>query len=479
MSSISSAGIGSGLDVNTIITQLLAIERQPIDALKVKSKQIDTQLSEFGKLKGLFAAFRDASLKLSSNDTWGLATGTSSDATAAGVSVRSGAALGSYSLQVQALAAAQSLASGVFASSTATPGAGTLRIELGAWDSGSAFTPKAGATAVDITVAATDTLAQVRDKINAAGAGVTATIFTDASGSRLLMRSSTTGAENAFRTTVTDDDGNHTDAAGLSALAYDPSAGVSVMTRTETAADAAATLNGLPVTSASNTLTDIVDGVTLTLSKVTTAPVEIKVVQDTASLKTAVQGFADAYNALNTLLASELKYDATSKSGGPLQGDSTAVGMQRQLRTLMGTSSGASSLFGRLADVGLNMQRDGSITVTAEKLDSALADLPEMQKLFANIDAGVPANNGIARQLRTMGDALLGFDGPISTRTEGLTMRKDFNADQQERLELRVQMTEKRLRAQYTALDAMMGKLSGLSEYVSQQMAMFTNSNKS
>ena len=479
MSTISSAGIGSGLDVNAIITQLLAIERQPIDALKVKSRQIDTQLSEFGKLKGLISTFRDAALKLTRDETWSLATGTSSDATAVGVAVRSGAALGSYSLEVQSLAASQTLASGVFAGSTATPGAGTLRIELGAWDSGSAFTPKSGATAVDITVTATDTLTDVRDKINAAGAGVTATIFTDASGSRLLMRSSTTGAQNGFRTTVTDGDGNPADAAGLSALAYDPSASIAQMTRTETAADAAATLNGLAVASASNTLTDIVDGVTLTLGKVTTAPVEVKVVQDSAGMKTAVQDFADAYNALNTLLASELKYDAASKTGGPLQGDSTAVAMQRQLRTMMGTSSGASTLFSRLSDVGLAVQRDGSIAVTATKLDTALADVAEMKKLFANVDAGVPANNGLARQFRLLGDAMLGVDGPISSRTEGLTMRKDFNADQQERLETRVAMTEKRLRAQYTALDEMMGKLTGLSAYVTQQMAMFNNSSKS
>ena len=102
-----------------------------------------------------------------------------------------------------------------------------------------------------------------------------------------------------------------------------------------------------------------------------------------------------------------------------------------------------------------------------------------MKKLFANVDAGVPANNGLARQFRLLGDAMLGVDGPISSRTEGLTMRKDFKADQQERLETRVAMTEKRLRAQYTALDEMMGKLTGLSAYVTQQMAMFNNSGKS
>ncbi len=231
----------------------------------------------------------------------------------------------------------------------------------------------------------------MRDKINAANGGVTAMDLTDASGSRLMMRSTATGAVNAFRTSVIDADGNNTNANGLSALAYNLSAGVARMTRTETAVNAAATLNGLAITSPSNTLVDVVDGVTLTLSKVTTGAVGVNVVQDNESLKKAVQAFADAYNALNTLIAGEVKYDAASKTGGPLQGDSTAVGLQRQLRTLTGSTSGASSVFTRLSDVGLEMQRDGSLSVTAGKLDAALANLPELKKLFAHSDILVPA----------------------------------------------------------------------------------------
>jgi flagellar hook-associated protein 2 len=449
MATISSPGIGSGLDVNSIITQLMAIERQPITDLKTKSTKIQAQISEYGKLKSAIAAFRDASLKLTSNDTWGMTVGSSTDSAAVGVTVKSGAAVGGYSLQVQTLAKAQSLASGVFASAAATPGAGTLHIAR-------------GTTAADIVVEATDTLADVRDKINAANAGVTAIVFTDASGSRLLMRSTATGLANTFEVT------------GLPALSYPPAGGAG-MTQTEAAADAAATLNGLPITSPSNTLVNLVDGVTLTLGKVTTGPVDIGVVQDNDSLKKAVQAFADAYNALNTLIAGEVKYDAASKTAGPLQGDSTAVGLQRQMRALMGSSSGASSVFARLSDVGLEMQRDGSLSVTAGKLDTALANLPELKKLFANTDTLVPAKNGIARQFRTMGDSLLSIDGPMTTRTDGLRKRIDMNQDAQDRLDLRAAQTEKRLRAQYTALDATLGRLSSLSSYVTQQMNVLNN----
>ena len=452
MTTISSPGIGSGLDVNSIITQLVAIERQPIDALKAKSTKIQAQISEYGKLKGAIAAFRDASHKLTSGDTWGMTVGSSTDSAAVGVTVKSGAAVGSYSLQVQTLARAQSIASGVFASAAALPGAGTLHIAR-------------GASAVDLVIEATDTLAQVRDKINAANVGVTATVFTDAAGSRLLMRSSATGLANAF------------EVSGLPALSYS-AVGGGGMTLTESASDAAATLNGLAITSPSNTLANVVDGVTLTLGKVTTSPVEIGVVQDNESLKKAVQAFADAYNALNTLIATEVKYDAANKTGGPLQGDSTAVGLQRQMRALLGSSSGASSVFARLSDVGLETQKDGSLSVAAGKLDTALANLPELKKLFANSDTLVPGNDGIARQFRAMGDSLLSVDGAITTRTDGLRKRIELNQDAQDRLDLRVAQIEKRLRAQYTALDATLGRMSGLSQYVTQQMAMFTNSTK-
>lgn len=479
MTTISSPGIGSGLDVNSIITQLMAIERRPIDALVAKSSAIQAQISEYGKLKSAMSAMRDAALKLSERTTWGASTGVSGDATAVGVSVKSGAATGSYAVQVLSLAKAQSLASAAYASSAALPGAGTLRIETGTWGAGqTSFTPGATA-AVDIVVSATDTLAQVRDKINAAGAGVKATILTDGSGARLMLQSAATGMANAFRTTVTDDDGNPADSLGLSALAFDPSAGAAVMTQAEAAADASATFNGLPITSASNTLADLVDGVTLTLSKVTTAPVTIDVKQDNEALKKDVQAFADAYNALAKLIAGQVKYDAASKTAGPLQGDSAAVGMQRQLRALVGTASGASSVFSRLSDVGLELQRDGTLTVDAGKLESALARLPELEKFFANSDTLVPANNGIARQFRMLGDQMLSVDGVISTRSEGLNKRIETNRDQQERLETRLLQTEQRLRAQYTALDSKLGQLSAISAYVTQQMAMFTNSAKS
>jgi flagellar hook-associated protein 2 len=479
MATISSPGIGSGLDVNTIITQLVAIERQPVAALQTKATKIQGQISEYGKIKSAMSTFRDAASKLTNLDTWGQTLGASSNAAAVAVTTSSGAAAGNYAVQVQALAAAQSLASGVFPASSATPGAGTLRIELGSWGANQAsFTAKTGATAVDVAIEATDTLAQVRDKINGANAGVSAVIFTDGNGARLLMRSTATGLENAFRISVTDGDGTPTDGAGLSALSYDTTPASRQMSRTQTAANAEATFNGLPVNSASNTLTNIVEGVTIKLTGLTAEAVDIGIVQDSDALKKAVQSFADGYNALSTLIANQTKYDAATKTGGPLQGDSSAVGIQRQMRLLAGASSAASGTFARLADIGLSTGADGQMTVNATKLDNALANPAELKKLMSNADPLDASKVGIARQFRNFGDAFLKFDGPLTTRSEGLRSRLDQNKDQQDRLNERIAQTEKRLRAQYSALDTTLSRLNGLSSYVTQQVAQFNNNNR-
>ena len=189
---------------------------------------------------------------------------------------------GSYSIEVQRLASVQSNATGVYASADALVGEGTLHIELGTWGAGqTSFTPKAGATAVDIAVGPpAESLAQLRDKINASNSGVVASVLTDASGARLVLRSAATGEANGFRVGVTDTDGNNLDGIGLSALAFDPSAGILTMAQALAAANASASLNGLPIASASNTLSNVLDGITLTLGKVTTAPVLVEAKPD-------------------------------------------------------------------------------------------------------------------------------------------------------------------------------------------------------
>lgn len=463
MATVSSAGIGSGLDVNSIITQLMAIEKQPLTSLQTKATTIQSTVSEYGKIKSAVSTLRDLSVKLASTTTWGQTTSTSSNP--AVTASTNNSAAGTYSVEVQSLASVQTLATDVMAS-TATPGAGTLRIELGTWGAGqTTFTPKSGATAIDVAVTATDTLGDIRDKINSAGAGVTALIMTDASGSRLLIRSNASGAANAFRTT------------GVAALAFDPSVGLAALTQSQTAADAAATINGLAVTSESNTLASIVDGLTLNLTAQTTSPVTINVVSDTETLKKTLTDFAAAYTAVVKLIAADTKYDPVSKKGAILQGDSAAVGLQRQLRNLASAASGASAMFAHLSDAGLQVQGDGSMTVNASKLDSALANVAELKLLFSNSSLTDPTQDGFGKRFRVVTDSLLSVDGALTTRTDGLAQQLQRNQKDQDALNIRLDAIEKRMRAQYTALDATMARLTSQSSYITQQIAAFNANN--
>jgi flagellar hook-associated protein 2 len=470
MATLSSPGIGSGLDVNSIISQLVAIERQPLQQLQREASSLQTRLSTYGQIKSALSAVRDAAAALARASAFTATTGTSSDPSAVAVTTGSGTLSGSYAIEVQSLASVQSNATGVYASAGALVGEGVLHIQLGSYGAGqTTFTGAGPEIAVDVGPPA-DSLASLRDKINAANAGVVASVLNDANGARLVLRSAATGAANAFRIRV-DDPGS----SGLSALAFDPSVGITTLAQALAAANASAMLNGLPVSSASNTLNEVVDGIKLSLGKVTAGAVQVDVKPDQAATRKALDAFVTAYNSLNTLISEQTKYDATTRTAGLLQGDSAAVSIRSQLRNLVGANGGISTRFARLADIGFDVQNDGSIKLNETKIATAVANPAELQKLFANTDLAVPANNGVATQLRNFVDQLLGADGTISNRSEGLRKRIDLNSSRQTQLNERAEAVEARLRAQYTALDRQLASLTGLSTYVNQQFGPNSN----
>jgi flagellar hook-associated protein 2 len=226
------------------------------------------------------------------------------------------------------------------------------------------------------------------------------------------------------------------------------------------------------VTSATNTLTGVFNGLTLTLAKVSATPVQISVAQDTAGITKAVQTFVDAYNGLSTLLSTDLKYDSSTKVAGPLQADSAAVSLQRQLRNIVGGASSASSTFTTLSQVGLEVQTDGTLKLNSTKLTNALTSNPsELKKLFTNVDLTTAANNGIANRLRTFGDSVLGTSGLLTSRIAGLNTKLSHNQKDQDNLNNRLDATKARLQAQYSALDSKMASISSLSTYITQQIA--------
>lgn len=467
MATLSSTGIGSGLDVSTLISGLMAVEQRPLTLLQTTQTTLNTKLSKIGTLQSYVSSMRDAAQKLASVSLWKQTSATSSNS-AVGVATDGSAAAGSYAVSVQQLAGPQTVSSGVFSGSDAVPGAGTLTIELGSWDgepSPTGFTPKSGSSAVVVMIDADDTLAEVRDKINAAAGGIAASLVTDASGTRLALRSSATGAENAFRIGA---DG------ALSGLAYDATAS-SPMTRSQTAANAQATVNGIAVSSASNTLDGVVEGLTLTLRAVTTGDAQIDVSADTAAQKDAITSFVSAFNTMASYIRTQTKYDADSKTAGDLQGDSTVLGLQSQLRAVLNQQSSAADSWSTLSDIGISMNSTGQLTVNDSKLGAALADPTQLRQLLAT-DGDDNASSGFMDRFRDLGNAVLGTDGSLTSRTASLQALIDRNQDSQDAMQRRLDATQARLEAQYQSLDTLMASLSSTSTYLTQQLAAMTKS---
>jgi flagellar hook-associated protein 2 len=446
---ISSPGIGSGLDVDSIVSQLVALERRPIELLQEQKTKLTTQLSSFGLLQSYMANLQSAAGELAKASLWTKNTATSSASDAVAVTASATAAAGSYRVEVTELATAQSLASAANAAgSTAVIGTGTLSIQVG---SGSAV-------AVEIT-SADQTLEGIRSKINAANAGVSASIVRDAAGARLVLTSRTTGAANTVTVTTSGGDG------GLAALTN-----AGGLSQIQPALDAAFTVNGLPLTSASNTLTNVVDGITLTLAKKGTGPVTVTVGSDSAAMKKSVTDFVSAYNDVSRYLAQQTNYDESSKAAGALQGDRTAVGLEGKLRALLQQSSPASSVYSELSDIGLELQRDGTLKVNDSKLTAAVQNPAELALAFTT------TATGFGQRFKALGDSVVGTDGLLSSRTAGLRATISRNEKDQARYEDRVARVQARLLRQYSALDASLGQLNSLSTYMNQQI---TNWNKS
>lgn len=486
MSTISSPGVTSGLDVNSIVTQLVALERRPIEQLQAQASTIQTKLSSFGLLQSYATNLRDISAQLAKPSFWQQTVATSADPTSVAVTSTATAAAGSYAVQVTQLAQSQSIASAAFASGDTVVGTGTLRIELGTWDAGfTGFTANPAKTAVDIPISVPDnTVEAIKTKINAANAGVTASVLRDATGARLVIRSNDTGSVSMVRLSVTNDgDTDDTNAAGLSGLAFNPpaaalGAAANQMTQKQAGLDATATINGLAVSAYSNQLTDVIDGVTLNLSKTTTAAVGVTVGLDTTAQRKAVNDFAKAYSEMSQYIAQQTKYDASNKKAAALQGDSSTLSLQSTLRNAITGSSTASSVFSRLSDIGLEMQTDGTLKVNDTKLSSALQKPTELAKLF-NATANESAAQGFGVRFKTLGDQLVSSDGLISSRTKGLRERVTRNEAEQQRYEARVSMIQQRLLKQYTALDVQLGRIKGEQSALTQSLQALTANNQS
>jgi flagellar hook-associated protein 2 len=469
MSTIS--GASGAIDVNGIVSQLMSIERQPLQGLQKTLSGIQTRMSAWGRLQGALSAFQDAARALTGLDTWRASKATSGDETAVKATAGDGAVRGVYELVVQRLAQRQTLAGERLSGSDAVVGGGTLRVQLGTWDADAgAFTANPDRPEASIAIPENATAAQVRDAINAADAGVTASLVNDGVGTRLLIRSASTGQENAVRILVDDADGNGTDAAGLSQFAYDPVAAQGSgrnMTQTQAAQDALVSVSGLEVTSATNAIDDMIENVTVDLRKAGEQTVTVDVAPDTESMRKAVQKFVDAHNELNKVLADLTRYDPATRVAGPLQGNNTVTAIQRQVRSVLQATMGTGDL-GRLADAGIEVQRDGSLAIKSGRLDAALANPSKLQTLFASSDDDA-SKVGIARRLDGLLSGILGSEGAITGATNSLRSRQQAVERQRSAFEDRLTLIEARLRRQYTALDSSLAQMNSAAAFLASR----------
>ncbi|MGF6524909.1 flagellar filament capping protein FliD [Variovorax sp. PvP013] len=495
MATISSAGIGSGLDVDGIVTKLMAVEKQPLTSLQTKASTLTSKISAFGTIKSQLSSLSDAAGALAKAAIWDGKTAATGNAAAISASLAGtpSASISSFEVSVSTLARAQTAASAAVSPPGSTVGSGNLSIALGSWSGGPtpAFT-QGTAAAVSVAVTATDTMSSIATKINAAGAGVSATVIKDASGERLMMRSSTTGEAAGFRIQTTDD-GTST-GPGLGVLAFDDPAGGKGMAagKVQYGQNAKATINGIDVSSPTNTLADTVTGVSLTLSQVTTTPVQIDVTSDTSAMRTAIKTFVTAYNATNDMFNSAMKYDATTKTAALLQGDGTTRGLQNALRSMVGATSGGGAIK-QLSDLGISVGKDatGNLVVDDAKLTKALADPAAVRQFFSAAAATTSATGttgttgtgavgdattGFATRFAAFTQDAIGTGGSLSGKTDSLQAQKTANGKDQDRVNTRLTLTEARLRKQYSALDTTVSSLTALNTYVTQQIAQWNKS---
>lgn len=394
MASISSPGIGSNLDVNSIVTQLMAVERQPLQALDRKEASFQAQLSAFGTIKSSLTNFQTALQSLNDVNKFQAYKATIVDSSVATVSAANSAATGNHSLEVGKLAQSQKLVAAGVASSTTSIGNGTLTFEFGTISggtfngttgkyTGASFTAD-GAGAKTITIGASNnSLTGIRDAINAAKIGVTASIVNDGSGTpyRLSLAATDTGATKSLRITASGD-------AALSNLLAHDASGTQNLAETSTASNAEFKIDGVSITKSSNSVTDALEGVTLNLLKTNVgAATQIGVARDTTGAKGAADSLVKSYNDLNNTLKNLGAYNAASKQGSILQGDVTLITLHSRIRaTLTDALKGAAGSYSNLSQIGIAFTKEGTLTLDSTKFQAAVEAAPnDIATLFATV----------------------------------------------------------------------------------------------
>lgn len=440
---LSSLGLGTGLDVNAIITALVnAQEAGPQAQITNQTNLDNNKIAGLTALQTTLSGVQSALNELTSASTYATYTTAFSNSSLGTASTLPDASPGTYSLNVTQLAAAQKSVSAAQAS-TATVGTGTLNISVG------------GKT-MNVAVGATDTLSSIASNINngSGNPGVTATIVAGVNGNQLVLTSTSTGSANAF--SVSAGSGS---SSGVSTLAS------ALNTPSTAAANAQLTIDGISVSSPTNSVSGALTGVTLNLS--TTGSSQLTVAQSTTPITTAVNDFVSAYNTYASTVSQLQSYNSTTKVAGVLLGDATLSAVQSQISSVLGSKVSSSSV-GSLANLGITRNADGTLALNSTTLANTLASNPSsVQQLFTGA-------SGIATQLSTQVTGFNSSSGALQSRINNLNKDLTDLTSQQTALNARMAVYQSQLVQQYTGLSSLMSSLNNTSSYLTQAMNALT-----
>lgn len=454
---ISVSGIGSGLDIDGLVTQLMAVERQPLSRLASREAGVQAKISAFGSMASAVANLQTAANGLNSAAKFA-ATRTTVSGTNAGYTATSttSAETGSYAIKVNTLASSQrvALAADAFTQNGDNIAAGALSFKFG--DAAQLLADEPASTrTLDF---AGGSIQDLRNAINGANIGLSANIINDGTSDRLIISSSETGAAKAF--TI--------DGLGVAYAPDAPGSEGDPVYQLEAARDASITVDGLTVTRASNTISDVINDVTLTLTAESTSANVLKVASDFAGARSAIDAFVNAFNGVAKGLADSMKYNAETREAALLNGDSTARSVQNQLRNIVGGVFEGLGGVSRLAEIGVSFQLDGTLAVDSTRLTAALEN-PDLN--VAAFFSGNGETAGFGKRVADSLGRLIGPEGLITSRSEGLKASAKALQDQAEAINFRLEGIEKRYRAQFTALDVLISNLTQTSTYLQQQLA--------
>ena len=455
MTVTASTGIVSGLDTESIISGLMAVESQSVTRLETKQTTVESQISAMGQIKSAIASLQAAAEDMATTSDLYSYTGTLADTSIASATTTSSAVAGSYSIEVEQLATNHKLKS---SASVDTSSGGTLTISIGSTSTGSFVST----SSVDITIDSGASLSDVATAINDADAGVTATIINGEDGAQLVLTSAETGEINQIK--IESDD--------ITGLAFDPDdpTANSDMTESVAAQNAILKIDGITIAdTTSNTVTDAITGVTLKLTATNDDdPTTLTISNDSSNLETKLQAFVDAYNSARETMKTLSQYDSDEEDTGVLNGDTTVSSALNQLRSLLSaTPSDASSTYQYLSQLGVTSSSDGTLSLDTDVLESA------MDSDFASVAKTVAAYGDAFDTLTTnMNDT----EGLITSRIDGLNTTSDSLTDRITEMNRLLELTQARYEAQFVALETLLSSLQTTSTYLTQQLASLTSS---